>query len=177
MRIPDTITTARLRLSRWTPDRHTPALESINASPAAVRYLNDGVPYTPAETEAQSARFAAHWAVYGFGLWAATVLDSGEVIGFVGLAHPLWFPELASEVEVGWRLRPSAWGHGYATEAGRAALDSAHTHLALERLIAVIDPANTPSIAVAARLGLSRESTVPHPQRPGPVDIYGTTLP
>jgi RimJ/RimL family protein N-acetyltransferase len=175
MAFPD-VTTARLRLSRWDPALHTPALEALNARPEAVEYLNDGVPYTRQESAAQSARFAAHWEQYGFGLWAATTLETDAVIGFVGLTHPLWFPALAEEVEVGWRLHPSFWGNGYATEAGRAAVGAASTHLGLTRLIAVIDPANVPSIAVATRLGFSVEVNVPHPQRPGSVDIYARAL-
>jgi RimJ/RimL family protein N-acetyltransferase len=166
------ITTPRLRLARWDPRLHTPGLESINASPEAVRYLNDGVPYTAAESAAQSSRFAAHWEQYGFGLWAATVAATGELAGFVGLSHPLWFPELSHQVEVGWRLHPRAWGNGYATEGGRAALSLAWAQLGLERVIAVIDPANTASVAVAERLGMSRDRRVPHPQRAGFVDIY-----
>jgi RimJ/RimL family protein N-acetyltransferase len=166
------VTTSRLRLSRWDAALHTLALEAINALPAAVTYLNDGVSYTAAETAAQSARFAAHWEAHGFGLWAAAVAATHEVIGFVGLSHPLWFPQLADEVEVGWRLHPSAWGKGYATEAGCAALSAAGSQLGLERVIAVIDPANAPSIAVAERLGMRLEERLPHPQRPGSVDIY-----
>jgi RimJ/RimL family protein N-acetyltransferase len=173
--LPD-VTTDRLELSRWDPVVHTPALEALNARPEAVRYLNDGVPYTAAETAAQSARFAAHWAQHGFGLWGATLRETGEVIGFAGLSHPLWFPDRAHEVEVGWRLHPSFWGRGYATEAGHAALAAAATDLALGRVIAVIDPRNAPSIAVAVRLGLALEATVPHPQRPGDVLIYARTV-
>ncbi len=93
------------------------------------------------------------------------------------VAHPLWFPAMAHEVEVGWRLHPAFWGNGYATEAARAALTAASTHLELLRIIAVIDPANTPSTAVARRLGMTVERTLPHPQRPGEIDIYSTTLP
>jgi RimJ/RimL family protein N-acetyltransferase len=50
-------------------------------------------------------------------------------------------------------------------------------HLRLERVIAIIDPGNTPSMAVATRLGLSLEQSVPHPQRPGSVGIYAVQLP
>ena len=165
------VRTDRLRLERWDPARHTPALAAINALPEAVRYLNDGVPYTREETERQSARFSTHWSEHGFGLWAATVVATARTIGFVGVAHPLWFADLAHEVEIGWRLHPDAWGHGYATEAGRAALAAARDELGLERIIAVIDPGNAPSLAVARRLGMSHERTLPHPQRPGDIEI------
>jgi RimJ/RimL family protein N-acetyltransferase len=175
MALPD-VTTERLRLSRWDPALHTPALEAINARPEAVTYLNDGVPYTPAETAAQSARFAAHWDAYGFGLWGASTLARGEVIGFVGVTHPLWFPALSDQVEVGWRLHPSHWGRGFATEGGRAAVAAARTSLQLNRLIAVIDPANVPSLGVARRLGFELEQTVPHPQRQGTVEIHALAL-
>jgi RimJ/RimL family protein N-acetyltransferase len=169
MSFPELVTTARLCLRRWDAERHTPALAAINAEPSAVEFLNDGIPYTAEESRRQSERFAAHWASHGFGLWA--VEHGEETLGFTGLAHPLWFPQYAAEVEVGWRLHPAAWGHGYATEAARAALAAA-THLELERLIATIDPANTRSIAVATRLGMTLDATVAHPQRPGDIAIY-----
>jgi RimJ/RimL family protein N-acetyltransferase len=168
------VTTERLRLERWDAAVHTPALGAINALPDAVRYLNDGVPYTREETARQSERFTRHWAQYDFGLWAATVTATSRTIGFVGVAHPLWFADLAHEVEIGWRLHPDAWGHGYATEAGRAALDAGRDQLGLTRIIAVIDSGNAASLAVAGRLGMSFERTVPHPQRPGDIEIHTT---
>jgi RimJ/RimL family protein N-acetyltransferase len=170
-------TTARLRLSRWEVASHTPALEAVNARPEAVRYLNDGRPYSAAESRAQSERFAAHWARHGFGLWAVTELATGRTVGFVGLAHPLWFPAYEAEVEVGWRLHPDAWGNGYATEAGRVALAAAAEELGLARVISAIDPDNAASIAVAERLDMSLERTVAHPQRPGNLRIYAIALP
>jgi RimJ/RimL family protein N-acetyltransferase len=171
---PELVTTPRLRLTRWDADRHTSALVAINAEPAAVEFLNDGIPYTPEETRRQSDRFATHWTTYGFGLWA--VEHGDQTLGFTGVSHPMWFPAYAAEVEIGWRLHPSAWGHGYATEAARAAL-TASTHLHLDRIIAIIDTRNTRSIAVATRLGMSPEGTVAHPQRPGEIRIYTTAAP
>src|SRR4051794_8832915 len=159
MPFPD-VTTARLLLSRWEVEAHTPALATLNAQPATVRYLNEGLPYTPAQSAAQSERFSRHWSEHGFGLWAATLLDTGQTIGFVGLSHPLWFGALAHEVEVGWRLPPAFWGNGYATESASAALAAGFEHLGLVRIIAVIDPANTASSAVARRLRMTVEGTL-----------------
>ena len=88
----------------------------------------------------------------------------------------MWFPAL-EHVEVGWRLHPSAWGNGYATEGARAALTTAWSELGLDRVISLIDPANAPSIAVAERLGMTCEERVPHPQRPGLLDVYVTGPP
>ena len=169
------VTTARLELSRWDPGLHTPALEAINALPEAVRYLNAGVPYTPAETAAQSGRFAAHWERFGFGLWAATVRATGETIGFVGLSHPLWFPALARRGRG--RLAPAPARLGQRLRhRGRPGGACRRTRSRLSRIIAVIDPGNTPSIAVANRLGLTHEETRPHPQRPGDIFIYARAL-
>jgi RimJ/RimL family protein N-acetyltransferase len=166
--------TERLRLHPWTTE-FTPALARVNADPEAMRFITGGVPMSAEETAVQSAYLAAHWNQYGFGLWAVEVKASGDVVGFTGLSHPRWFPELADEVEVGWRLLPSAWGHGYATEAATEALRTAFDDLALDHVISLIDPANTRSSAVAVRLGLHVDRITPHPERPADVAIYTTS--
>jgi RimJ/RimL family protein N-acetyltransferase len=57
------------------------------------------------------------------------------------------------ETETGWLLRRDAWGHGYATEAGRACVDWAFAALPVSYITAMIAPDNTRSIRVAQRLG------------------------
>lgn len=58
------------------------------------------------------------------------------------------------EIEIGWNVAPSAWGHGFATEAARAVLEHAFTTWALDRVIAVIKRDNIASQRVAERAGL-----------------------
>lgn len=41
-------------------------------------------------------------------------------------------------MEIGWRLRQDAWGHGYATEAAQACLSYAWDVLSLEKVYAYI---------------------------------------
>ena len=53
-------------------------------------------------------------------------------------------------------LGRAAWGHGYATEAARAAMDWSWVTLGAERLISIVHPANEASARVARRLGMER---------------------
>jgi RimJ/RimL family protein N-acetyltransferase len=62
-------------------------------------------------------------------------------------------------LEVGWALARPAWGKGYATEVGRAALDVAFAQGA-QKVCSVILPANERSIRVALRLGEKLERSV-----------------
>jgi RimJ/RimL family protein N-acetyltransferase len=59
-----------------------------------------------------------------------------------------------------YRFRESAWGHGYAQETGRAALELARRHAPGQLVIALIRPANAPSIRVAERLGMRLDGPV-----------------
>jgi RimJ/RimL family protein N-acetyltransferase len=59
----------------------------------------------------------------------------------------------APELEVAWHLHPDSQGRGYAVEAARGVLDRAH-RLGVPAVLALVDPANAPSLAVARRLGL-----------------------
>ena len=69
----------------------------------------------------------------------------------------------AGGVEVGWRLAASAWGHGYASEAGRAALAVAFDQAAYDEVWSLTATVNSPSRAVMERLGLHHVATQPHP--------------
>jgi RimJ/RimL family protein N-acetyltransferase len=118
------------------------------ADPEVSRYL--GGPFDRATAWRQMAVFAGHWLLRGYGLWALERRADGAFLGRAGL----WQPEGWPGLEVGWALARAAWGHGYATEAARAACEWAWEELAAERLISVIAPENEPSIRVALRLGM-----------------------
>jgi RimJ/RimL family protein N-acetyltransferase len=97
----------------------------------------------------------------GFGLWYLTLRDTGEFVGDCGLTpQPV---EGATEIEVGYHLRPKFWGRGLATEAAGACRSFARDVARLDRLVALIDPRNLASQRVAAKIGLAfeREATVP----------------
>jgi RimJ/RimL family protein N-acetyltransferase len=166
------VETPRLRLERWSAS-HADALVAINREPAVMRFLGDDGRAAPEEeSRAQSDLLAAHWDRFGFGDWAVIERATGRVCGFTGLTHPLWFPDEAAQVEAGWRLHPGAWGRGYATEAGTAALRAGFGELALERIVSYIHPDNGPSKAVARRLGMTLGRTIAHPTRPHDLEVF-----
>ena len=97
----------------------------------------------------------------GFGLWYLTLRDTGEFVGECGLTPQQ--VEGATEIEVGYHVRPKFWGLGFATEAARACRSFAREVAGLHRLVALIDPRNVASQRVAAKIGLAfeREASVP----------------
>jgi RimJ/RimL family protein N-acetyltransferase len=132
-----------------------------------MRYLGDGTPLSRAEAWRNMALVMGHWSLRGFGLWAVEERSTGCLVGRVGC----WQPEGWPGLEVGWTLRREFWGRGYATEAGRTALEYAFSQLGQSRVISLIHPSNGPSIAVALRLGMRRDHESELMGRP--VVVYG----
>ena len=115
-------TTARLVLRSWRPSDRAP-FARLNADPDVVEFLNDGVPFTRAQSDELFDAIQVHWDQRGFGLWCAAAREEpDECLGFVGLAVPSFLPSVLPAVEVGWRLARPAWGRGLATEGARASL-------------------------------------------------------
>lgn len=155
------VETDRLVLRRWTRDDRV-AHARLFADPDVARYPW-GRGLTAEEAASAHAMAVGHWDEHGFGYHAAVLRTTGDVIGTIGLGTPDFLPEVMPSVEVGWRLRPDHWGAGLATEGARASLDVAFGRLELDRVIAVIEPANEASWRVAERLGmrLERETRTP----------------
>lgn len=84
------------------------------------------------------------------GRWAVERRADGEVVG--GLVIRL-LPPFEEDLEIGWQLRPDAWGHGYATEAGSALIRWAFEQ-GIDELFAVARPGNERAIAMARRVGM-----------------------
>jgi RimJ/RimL family protein N-acetyltransferase len=114
-------------------------------------------PLTRDESDAFAASCRGHIAEHGWGLWPVEVVETGEFIGFVGLNEPRFDAHFTPAVEVGWRLARSAWGHGYATEAARAALAHAFDVLGLDEVVSFTSTTNVRSQRVMQRLGMTHD--------------------
>lgn len=150
------IQTARLILRRWR-DSDLDALTAINTDPAVLEHLPGPVDRTG--TAAMIQRFEQHFDEHGFGLWAVELAGGEPCLGWVGLTRVDFEAPFVPAVEVGWRLARSAWGHGYATEAARAALAFAFDEAGLDEVVSFTVPANRRSRAVMERVGLRHDPT------------------
>jgi RimJ/RimL family protein N-acetyltransferase len=144
------LTTARLRLEPL-DERHFDGLRRLNSIPEVMRFIS-GRPETPEETLASIARVKAAWHTFGYSWWAFIERETGELIGAGCLQH--LGKDGANPLELGWRLLPSMWGKGLASEAAQAMAAYAFETLAAPRLTAVCDPDNTASAKVMQRLGM-----------------------
>jgi RimJ/RimL family protein N-acetyltransferase len=144
--IPAQVETERLALRRPLESDADDLLPVFDAE--VVRYLDGHVP-TRDDLWRSIATWLGHWELRGYGMYTWVEQATGAVVGRGGLWYPSGWPQL----EVGWTLGRAHWGRGYATEAGRAALDLAWRHLDADWVCSVVHPDNTRSQAVAARLG------------------------
>jgi len=149
-----TIETPRLRLRQWREDDLAP-FAALNTDPEVMRFFEE--PLSHERSDAWARAIAAVIEDQGWGLWALERRDTGEFIGFTGLQVPRHELPFNPCVEVGWRLARSAWGQGFATEAGRAALAHAFGPLELDEVVSMTAVTNLPSRRVMERLGMTRD--------------------
>jgi RimJ/RimL family protein N-acetyltransferase len=146
--------TARLFLRRWRETDHAP-FAALNADPLVMEYFPDRL--NRAESDDLIAKIEAGFATRGYGLWALEVRATGEFVGFTGLAVPSFNAHFTPAVEVGWRLARSAWGKGYATEAGLASIAFGFADAGLDEIVSFTSAANMRSRAVMERIGMTHD--------------------
>ena len=155
--VPKTLHTARLRLEPWSDDA-VGLFRALATTPAVVRLIGDGQPWSDVKIETVAAHIADHWREHGFGWRLARESASREAIGFIALAFAGEGSGIdRDEYEIGWWLTPSAWGHGIAREGAAAVRDEAFNRLAAPGVAARIRPENAASLAVARATGLSED--------------------
>lgn len=148
--------TPRLLLRHWHHADREP-FATMNADPQVMEHFPARL--TRAESDAMVERAEARLRSAGYGLWALEERSTGRFLGFTGL-QPVAFeaPFVAGlTVEIGWRLRREAWGHGYAQEAARAARDFAFDRAGLPELVSFTATSNLRSMRVMERIGMTRD--------------------
>jgi RimJ/RimL family protein N-acetyltransferase len=149
------IETPRLRLRPWR-EADRDAFAALNADPEVSRDL--GGPLSRVVSDAKLDRYVEAFERHSFCRWAIET-HTGEFLGYAGVMPSRDGHPLGDHHEIGWRLKRSAWGQGYASEAARAALDDVFTRIGVSEVLAYTAADNLTSQAVMDRLELTRDAT------------------
>jgi len=163
------IHTERLVLRGWRDSDKLP-YSLLNADPEVMEHFPSTL--TADQSDDMVDRMAAIWETRGFGLWAAERLDTHQCIGFIGLSEPSWHVDgLTPCIEVGWRLAKQHWGHGFAPEGAKAALQYAFDHVRLpnDEVVSFTTTRNLKSQRVMQKIGMTLDPAreFDHPMTPG----------
>ena len=153
------ITTDRLTLRPHRTDDFE-QLSSLYRDEAMNAFIR-GLPANEEECWHRLLRYVGHWTALGFGLFAVVRRADDRIIGEVGFAdfHRGLGHDFDSYPEAAWMFCGAAHGQGYAVEAMTAAiswLEVAHRH---EKTVCIIDPDNSGSLRLAAKLGFAKFGT------------------
>lgn len=151
----------RLGFRNWTKS-DLAEFAKINGDPDVMEYF----PATLSEEETSGFidRLQKHYDKHGFNYFATEILETGELIGFIGLAFQEYEAFFTPAVDIGWRLKKSAWGKGYATEGARKCLEFAFNELNLDRIISTCTGKNSKSESVMKKIGMVKIGEFNHPR-------------
>ena len=153
--------TARLRL-RHLLDADAPFILELLNEPDFIRNIGDRQVRT-----LEDARNYIHqgpmvsYSQHGFGLFLVELRDSAAPIGICGLLKR----DYLDDIDVGFALRESFRGKGYAFEAASAAMRHGQEVLGIRRIVAITSPDNHASANVLRKLGLEFERTIRLPDQ------------
>lgn len=141
--------TPRLILREWTQNDAEP-MYRLNLDPEVIQYTGD-VPFTSIEEAALFLAQHDNYIKYGFGRWAVVHKETNQFLGWCGLKYI----EELNETDIGFRFFKSQWNKGYATEAASACIHYGFEKLNLQEIIGRAVKANTASIRVLEKIGMT----------------------
>lgn len=152
-------TSERLGFRSW-EDADIEFLNYLNSNIEVMRYF----PKMPSSQDNKVfiKRMQELYSEKGYCYFLVEELESGNPIGFIGLADQNYESDFTPAVDIGWRIFPGFWGNGYATEGALRCLEYARD-LNLTEVISVAPKINEPSIAVMRKIGLRKVYEFNHP--------------
>lgn len=155
--------TERLRLTPLVADDVDIALE-LFTDPEVLKYVCDAL--TEEEVRQEMPDSIKRGGNGGIGIWCVADRKTGEKLGdSYLLPMPIDSDDVDfslvvmgqmpdADIEVGYFLKPSAWGQGYATEICKRLLQFAFQEVSLHEVVASVDDDNVVSKKVLEKSGL-----------------------
>jgi len=149
------IHTERLILRKHTV-QDTDLVFQLATDPAVLQFIRS-MPSTREDAWHRLLRYAGHWSLLGFGMFAVIERSTNRFIGEVGLAdfQRGLGADFDGNPEAAWVFTEASHGKGFALEAMTAALDWFDEQRISARSVCIIDPRNTASIRLADKLGFN----------------------
>ena len=126
----------------------------VMANPKAMDTFDFCRPLTSDETASHLQRWVAHHEEYGYSPGIIEHIETGDTIGFGGIAcYPNPKP---GGPELIYALLPHWWRQGLGSEFAQSAMEYGFQKLGLPRIFATVLPENVPSIRILDRIGMTR---------------------
>ena len=145
------------------------------SDPNVVRFLG-GQPMPAEDAWNRLLRYAGHWTLFGFGMFAVLEKSTGLFSGETGVAdfHRGLSQHFDGVGEAAWVFTSESQGRGFASEAALAALNWYSSSANRRRTVCLIAPDNQPSLVLAEKLGYAPFGNVVY--RGGPFVTLERTL-
>lgn len=142
------VETDRLILREMTEDDFD-ALYAVLADPDNMKHY----PHAFDENRVRGwiSRNIERYKVFGFGLWAVVLKETGEVIGDCGLTMQMMNGQI--KPEIAYHIRKDLQRRGYASEAARAVRDWTFINTPFNIIYSFMKQANIPSYRTATAYG------------------------
>lgn len=122
---------------------------NLNNDPIVMQFTGD-VPFKSVQESLEFIKTYSAYSDFGFGRWTIISKENGACLGWCGLKR-----HADNSVDLGYRLHQQYWGKGYATEAAKGAINFGFDTLGLTEIIGRTARANTASIRVLEKTGMT----------------------
>ncbi|WP_424525601.1 GNAT family N-acetyltransferase [Spiroplasma endosymbiont of Glossina fuscipes fuscipes] len=152
--------TPRLIIRMWKPTDLS-AFQLLNADQMVMKYFSKVL--SVAETTDFYVKIQTNFKTNGYGLYVVEAKSRHEFLGFCGFNNVTFPADFTPCVEIGWRLKQSVWGQGFATEAAQGCLNYAKNNLPFRTIYSFTSVFNHQSENVMKKLGMQKVQEFYHP--------------
>ncbi|UCE93200.1 MAG: GNAT family N-acetyltransferase [Flavobacteriaceae bacterium] len=151
---------------------------TLEDAPSLIKLMNDkdwirnigdrNIKTLEAAREHIKERFFKSYDESDFGFYAVRLKNDKTFIGVAGLIHR----EGLEHVDIGYGFLPEFRGKGYAFEAAKSIFEYGLNELKIEKILAIVNPANKASIHLLEKLGLRYEKMVRLPDEDKDIMLF-----
>lgn len=108
-------------------------------------------------------RMQTSFEAFGYCYFAVEIIETNEFIGFIGFSNQTFKSDFTPFVDIGWRLKKTAWNKGFATEGAKACLNYGFENLKFSTVFAIAPKLNGKSQHVMKKIGMKQYTEFNHP--------------